>query len=167
MPRWDANVGILQGGAHSSDQAEISLENTTPVFAQTFPGCAAAGNMLKCILWDSLCFFPLHSIPSLQWVCMWVHLVPSCSALEDAEYMIAALGTCLLGATSGSKLGYEGTQNTTMSPRWSWGCRAQQHVFMHVCRDSMGWGICCVRSLPSGSGIVESQNGMGWREYRR
>lgn len=56
MPRWDANVGILQGGAHSSDQAEISLENTTPVFAQMFPGCAAAGNMLKCILWDSLCF---------------------------------------------------------------------------------------------------------------
>lgn len=95
MPCWDANEGILQGGAHSSDRVEISLENTMPAFAQTFLGCAAAGSTLKCILWYSLCFFPLHSIPSLQWVCMWVCPVLSCSTLEDTEYTIAVLGTVL------------------------------------------------------------------------
>lgn len=63
MPCWDANEGILQGGAHSSDRVEISLENTMPAFAQTFLGCAAAGSTLKCILWYSLCFFPFAFNP--------------------------------------------------------------------------------------------------------
>lgn len=170
MPCWDANEGILQGGAHSSDRVEISLENTMPVFAQTFLGCAAAGSTLKCILWYSLCFFPLHSIPSLQWVCMWVCLVPSCSTLEDTEYTIAfghGVG-CVppLGPSWGRK-----ERKIPQRLHVGHGDVTLSSMLLCMCARAARAGGSAVsvpaHSLLCRSGIIESQTGMGWGGYQR